>query len=103
MDPRGASSRGTPTCRRRLTTLTSIGNADLWGYLAGEYGGGSWQIKRASGQLDQFDYNDLRAMAGLEWIGYRGYRGYFEAGYVFDREVIFRSNHPYRIVPNDTL
>ena len=82
--------------------LRTIGTRDVWWYLAGDYGGGSWTIERTDGTEDQFDLNDLRAILGLEW-GFsesirRGSRtGFAEIGYVFDRELI------YRVDPADNL
>lgn len=72
----------------------NFGNAELWGYVSGEYGGGSWTIKRAAGFSDQVDLNDFRIMAGLEWIGLRGVTGFGEIGYVFERQIIYRSTDP---------
>lgn len=88
-----------PKLAQRLTT---VGNTDIWGYLAGEYGGGKWTIERASGMNDTIDYNDIRVMLGLEWINFSGLRGNFEVGYVFDREIVYRSGTP-DVKPSDTL
>jgi hypothetical protein len=88
-----------PKLSQRLTT---IGNADVWGYLAGEYGGGKWTIQRANGASDVVELNDIRAMAGLEWTTLSGIRGNVEVGYVFDRHIIYKSGTP-RAHPSDTL
>ena len=80
----------------------TIGTRDVWWYLAGDYGGGSWTIERDDGTEDQFDLNELRALFGFEW-GYsdqirQGRRTAFaEIGYAFDRELVYREN------PNDNL
>ena len=79
-------------------------NTDWWGYLSGELGGGSWTVERlAPAGKDRIDINDIRVMVGVEFkptpviagaapaVG-RSYVGYFEAGYVFEREIIFVSN-----------
>jgi hypothetical protein len=87
-----------PKLARRFTTL---GNTDVWGYVAAEYGGGSWTIQRP-GFTDQADYNDIRVMVGIESFGYRGMHGFFETGYVFDRQIIYRSGTP-NFNPSDTL
>ena len=55
-----------PKLARRLPNL---GNYEVWGYIGGEYGGGSWTIKRIGGMGDQVDVNDIRAFVGLEWVG----------------------------------
>ncbi|MGH7137036.1 MAG: hypothetical protein ACREHD_14950, partial [Pirellulales bacterium] len=69
----------------------------VWGYLAGEYGGGRWTVRRANGTDDIVELNDLRALAGFEWFMLNGVRGNAEIGYVFDRHIIYRSgtqSHP---------
>ncbi len=80
-----------PRGSRRWTTL---GNTDIWVYATGEYGGGSWTAQRAGGVNEQFDYNDLRASVGIESFGLRGFHAFFEAGYVWDRKIIYRFNPP---------
>lgn len=89
-----------PKLSQRLTT---VGNTEFWWFVAGEYGGDSWSIERASGMRDRFDYNDLRVSMGLEWTSFPGYRGYFEVGYVFDREVVYESNMPDYFKPDETF
>ncbi|MEX0713859.1 MAG: hypothetical protein WD278_16085 [Pirellulales bacterium] len=88
-----------PKLAQRLTTW---GNADIWGYVAGEYGGGNWTIERVGGAPDEIDYNDLRLILGVEALRYQAMRGYFEIGYVFDREIIYRSGTP-TVEPDDTV
>ena len=68
--------------------ITTVGTAELWWYVAGEYGGGAWTIERADGSSDRIDINDIRVMLGLEWTGQR-VSGFVEAGIVFEREVIY--------------
>jgi hypothetical protein len=87
-----------PKLARRWTT---IGNTDIWYYVTGEYGGGSWTIQRIAGN-DQFDYNDIRVALGLESYGHRGLHGFFEVGYVFDRKIVYRSGTP-EFDPSDTV
>ena len=86
--------------------LTTLGNQDLWWYVAGEYGGGVWTAKVAAPNLatpaDPTDYlpvartlmdiNDIRVSIGFDLgppangsVGQRGY--FFEIGYVFNREM----------------
>jgi hypothetical protein len=81
---------------------TTIGNTDLWAYVSGEYGGGSWTIQRIGGISDQADYNDIRVNLGLESYGYRGLHANFEVGYVFDRQIVYRSGTP-QFNPSDTV
>lgn len=82
--------------------LTTVGNQDVWWYVAGEYGGGSWTVTREDGAEDSIDMNDIRVLLGLEWgrsdLIRSGRRiGFFEAGYVFEREL------EYRYSPNDNI
>jgi hypothetical protein len=81
--------------------ITNLGNAEIWGYVAGEYGGGSWTIERTSGLADRMDYNDIRAMLGVEYRGFERVTGYFEVGYIFSREILYISGTP-DIKPTDT-
>jgi len=80
---------------------TTIGNQQVWWYLGGEYGGGSWSIERESqpdqGQEDRIDINDIRFYVGVEWWNTNRYYGFLEAGYVFDREIVY-----YRVA-SDTM
>ncbi len=80
---------------------TTIGNQQVWWYLGGEYGGGSWSIERESqpdkGREDRIDINDIRFYVGVEWWNTNRYYGFLEGGYVFDREIV------YFRVPSDTM
>lgn len=76
--------------------LTTLGNQDVWWYLGGEYGGGSWTVKREIAPIftDRFDYNDIRLLVGLEWGPAEWFRegrrlGFVEAGWVTDREGVY--------------
>jgi uncharacterized protein DUF6268 len=75
-----------PKLAQRLTT---VGTTDIWGYIAGEYGGGQWSVVQSNGQENVINYNDIRAIMGVEWFGQRT-RGNLELGYVFDREILYR-------------
>jgi hypothetical protein len=76
----------------------TIGTRDVWWYVAGDYGGGSWTITRdgTKGE-DSVDINELRLLAGFEWGQSDAIRagrrtGFFEVGYAFDREIEYRRN-----------
>lgn len=79
--------------------LATVGNNDLWGYLAGEYGGGVWTIDQGDPYgVTLFDIDDIRVMAGLEFgaAGFTGIgkqTGFIEIGYVFQRNLVFVT-HP---------
>jgi len=76
--------------------LSTVGNHNIWAYLAGEYGGGAWTIVRDAGFTDSFDYNDFRIMIGAEWIPIpkNGPSAFFEVGYVFKRQLVYTSLLP---------
>ncbi len=77
--------------------LTTIGRHEVWGYVAGEYGGGAWTIERTDDTTDRIDINDIRLSAGIEFTGPQGLTGFFEVGLVFEREVV------YVVTPSDTF
>jgi hypothetical protein len=86
----------------------TVGTQDVWWYLAGDYGGGSWTIERADRSSDSVDINDYRAILGLEWgrndairVGRR--TGFAEIGYVFGREVEYRMNPQDNFDPGDAF
>lgn len=67
-----------------------------WLYVAGEFGGNSWAIRRASGADDVVSIRDLRLLVGLEAVGLKssrtdGMRQMIEAGFVFSRRLEYRS------------
>ena len=72
--------------------LPNLGDFEVWSYVGAEYGGGSWAIDRSDGTPDQADINDVRSFLGFEWMGPRRVTGFLEVGYVFDREIVYRSD-----------
>jgi hypothetical protein len=91
----------------------NFGSTDWWIYCAGDYGGGSWTIKRANipgisdpvvaGQNDAFDYDDIRVSVGLEFSTPRNFNGWFEMGGAFARQIHYRSGFPDNFFPNNAL
>jgi hypothetical protein len=79
--------------------LPNVGNFEVWSYVGAEYGGGSWVMDRRDGSSDQADINDVRSFLGFEWMGPRRVTGFFEVGYVFQREIVYRSdpNNPLKV------
>ncbi|MEE2640793.1 MAG: hypothetical protein VX768_09220 [Planctomycetota bacterium] len=77
--------------------LPQVGNTEMSIYLTADYGGDSWTIGRQAGFSDQIDLIDLRVLGGFEFVGLGGFRGFFEAGYAFDRELL------YRVTPADSI
>ena len=74
--------------------LTTWGNNEVWWYVAGEYGGGSWTFDRTSGASDQFDYNDIRVLLGIETVGNTRMRAFVETGFLFNRQIVYRTGPP---------
>jgi hypothetical protein len=87
----------------------NVGNTKVYWYAAGEYGGGSWTMNRPAAGVnpqiaaDQVDINDIRVLGGIEWETQTQIRGRVEAGYVWDRELVFRSGEPAPFNLNDTV
>lgn len=71
--------------------VPNFNNFEAWAYVGAEYGGGSWAIDRTAGFEDQVDINDVRAFIGVEWMGPRRVTGFFDIGYVFERELVYRT------------
>jgi hypothetical protein len=93
-----------PKASRRFTNL---GKHSVWGFLAGEYGGGAWTFRRQYGMISPFDYNDVRISLGTEFVPQTptGLAGSFEVGYVFARQLFYVDGPPsgqYQNL-NDTL
>jgi hypothetical protein len=82
-----------PKAARRFADL---GRHSLWGFVAGEYGGGAWTFRRNTGQISPFDYNDIRISLGTEWVPKTplGLAGSFEVGYVFYRQLFYVDGPP---------
>jgi hypothetical protein len=81
----------------------TVGQTKYFAYLAGEFGGGTWGVRREDGRDDTLGYNDLRLLAGLEAETADGPRWRVEVGYVFSRSIEFASNLPPTFHPADTV
>ena len=77
--------------------LPQLGNTELTAYLTADYGGDAWTVGRVAGFSDQVDLIDMRLLGGIEFVGFRGLRGFFEGGYAFKRELL------YRLTPAESL
>jgi hypothetical protein len=80
-----------PKVSYRFATIKST---DLWGYVAGEFGGGRWEVEHSNGTADSIDYTDFRAILGIEAVHAQRWKGHVEVGYVFARRVNFASGTP---------
>jgi hypothetical protein len=83
--------------------VTTLGTMEFWAYLAGEYGGGAWTIERAAGGDERIDINDIRAIVGTEFMTGRSVKGFFEAGFVFEREVVYVASPQDTFSPGETF
>lgn len=70
------------------------GCEERWWYIGGEYGGGSWAIRRAAGFDDVATYSDYRALVGIERKVFGGLSSRYECGFVFGRELEYKSGTP---------
>ena len=86
---------------------TTIANTEVWWYVGGEYGGGSWTIQHPAGTAffagfpvaipavsDRIDINDIRVFLGLDFTRPSGFTGFVEGGYVWRREIVYVSAVP---------
>lgn len=80
-----------PRPRVLYRVLAHPNGGEGWVYIAGEFGGGSWAIERASGRNDVVTYGDLRLIGGYEWQGPNGRSWLVEGGWVFSRSVEYQS------------
>ncbi|WP_437187100.1 DUF6268 family outer membrane beta-barrel protein [Planctomicrobium sp. SH668] len=72
--------------------LASADQNENWVYLLGELGGNSWAVERFGGFNDIMTLRDYRLIGGFEQIRNKDFRWLVEAGFVFGREVEYRSN-----------
>lgn len=78
-----------PRISRRL--IKDGQRSELWGYLAGVFGGNTWAVQRASGLNDQLTIRDLRLMLGLEQLLPENQSAFMECGLVYDRSFSWES------------
>lgn len=66
---------------------------ERWLYVSGEFGGGSWGIRRGTAGVDDIaTYSDLRLIGGVETKHTNGMISQFEIGYVFSRKLEYKSD-----------
>jgi hypothetical protein len=88
--------------RRIYWPGASTDDVQDWAYVAGEFGGGTWAIRRAAGTKDLLTYRDFRVILGLERKAIGRLDARLEVGYVFGREIEYASDTP-DIEPSDTV
>lgn len=68
---------------------------ELWWYVRGEYGGGTWNVY--TGCPEPYDdycnvsYDDVRIAAGLDFEFANNIHGFFEIGGAFNRKVVYQN------------
>ncbi len=87
---------------RIATRLSGYDVVEYWSYLAGEFGGETWAIRRADGSDDVFNYRDWRIILGVERKVTGGLDTRLEIAYIFGREVQYQSATP-DFNPNGTV
>jgi hypothetical protein len=91
-----------PKISWRLPWTDVPGSDERWLYVAGEFGGGAWAVRRTNGMTDEMDITDWRIYLGLERKIVGGISRRVEVGYVFARELTY-SSMPGHISLDDTL
>jgi hypothetical protein len=87
---------------RIATRFLYLGEIEYWSYLAGEFGGETWAVRRADGSDDVLNYRDWRIILGVERKSVQCLNSRLEVAYVFGREVQFQSATP-DFVPHGTV
>jgi hypothetical protein len=80
-----------PRISRRVA---DVGGYRVRLYASGEFGGGSWGIRRADGVDDEVEYGDIRVLLGVEAESPAGRSWHAEVGYAFDRRLDYASTLP---------
>jgi len=86
-----------PRIARRLHQTEEM---DLWGYVAGQFGGGSWSVRDEFGDNVLLSYSDLRLLGGVNLWRSSGRELSAEFGYVFSRNIYV--SEVAVLNPNDT-
>jgi hypothetical protein len=73
-----------------------------WVYIAAEFTGDAWAIRRSDGSDDLVVLSDYRIVLGMERKVLGGISSRFEVGYVFGRRIRYRSDTP-DFHPTDTV
>jgi hypothetical protein len=66
-------------------------NSERWLYVGARMGGGTWAIERMGGEDDVVNYRDYQVVMGIQQDHVEGYMAFVELGWVFDRDLEYRS------------
>ena len=86
--------------------IPTAGAVEWWGYVQGDYGGGSWTTTDYYDGLDdkstlRMDYNDIRLGIGVEFDNPACLSGFAEIGGAFAREVVLAGHGTWK--PSDAF
>ena len=68
------------------------GDVQNWAYVGGEFGGGSWAVRRDNGRSDTLGYSAYHLLLGWERKRLLGLGSQVEFGYAFGRELEYDSD-----------
>jgi hypothetical protein len=93
-----------PKISRRVYWLPGPSSDEVqnWAYVAGEFNGDAWAIRRTDGSDDQVVLSDYRLVLGLEHKVVGSLSSHLEIGYVFGRRIKYTSDTP-DFHPTDTV
>jgi hypothetical protein len=92
-----------PKISHRIRWFADSGDdVQHWAYVAGEFTGDAWAIRRTDGSNDLVVLSDYRLVLGIERKINEGLSSRLEIGYVFGRRVRYRSDTP-DFHPTDTV
>ncbi|MEN6407281.1 MAG: hypothetical protein ABFC77_12515 [Thermoguttaceae bacterium] len=83
-----------PRISRRIGGGSAADVSQDWVYVAGEFAGDAWAIRRSDGTDDQVVLSDYRLIVGVERKVRGGLSARVEAGYVFGRRIRYSSDTP---------
>ena len=82
-----------PKFSRKVTIIDA--RNELWWYVRGEYGGGTWNVYTGlDSPYEKFtnvSYNDVRLAVGLDFEFINNIHGFFEVGGAFNRKVQYQN------------
>ena len=92
-----------PRVARRIWGSSDLADPEeVWLFLAGEFGGGTWAVERNPGFADELTIRDFRLVLGFESTSASGRSCQIETGYVFGRNLEYESDEA-EYEPGDAL
>lgn len=72
--------------------LTEEGESSSWIYWSGALGGGTWDVRRASGRTEEFSFREFQTVVGYEWRATRYRKLFAELGGAFGRRLEYETS-----------